>query len=385
MNERVKYIASFDIDGNKAENRNNVLSSANKINYIVDTLNKIGYGVDIISTSHTLNKKCYSGKIFRWGNNTLKLFPTTWRGRFFFKILNSILMQMSFLFYLLVHLHKKDIVIIYHSYATLWFNLLIKFKGATLIVECEEIYGDIFGKKWMSFLEHELLKFADAYIYPTLLLNKIVNKSNKPYLVVHGAYRDLGGKFFSDNQVECVIFDSNIYHVAYTGILDPKKGCLDVVKAAEYLDSSFYIHILGFGSQEEICRLNQLIDELKNKTDCHISYDGVRKGIEYSNYLSKINLGICALDHTQSFVNTQFPSKIISYMAAGIPVLCSDIETIKTCDVADGITFYHGINPIDIADGIKKAREKKNIDIGSVLKKCDEKFIEELTMILKKM
>ena len=74
MNNRVFYIASFDIDANKVENRVNILSSANKINYIISVLNELGYYVDIISTSHTLNRKCYSGKLYRWGTNTIKTF-----------------------------------------------------------------------------------------------------------------------------------------------------------------------------------------------------------------------------------------------------------------------------------------------------------------------
>ena len=379
---RIKYIASFDIEANKAENRVNMLSSANKINYIITVLNELGYGVDVISMSHTLNHKCYSGKTINWGANTIKLFPTTWRGNVFCKILNLIVMNSSIFIYLLIHLKKHDTVIMYHSYGYMWINILFMLKGVHLIEECEEVYGDIFGKKWMSFLEHKLLTKAYSYIYPTELLNSIVNTNNKPYLVVHGSYKDVGAQFFSDCKPETVVFDPNLYHVAYTGILDPKKGCMDVVKAAEFLDGSYYIHILGFGSQEEIDMIEQLINELSKKSKCKVTFDGLRKGIEYTNYLKHLDLGLCTLDTEEAFTLTQFPSKIISYMAAGVPVLCSEAKAIKTCDVSSAITFYEGNSPKAIAEGIMTAKIKGRIDTRQLLEDCDEKFKVELKSLL---
>ena len=56
INNRVFYIASYNSDSNNIENRLNVLSSSNKINYIITILNELGYGVDLLSYSHTLNK-----------------------------------------------------------------------------------------------------------------------------------------------------------------------------------------------------------------------------------------------------------------------------------------------------------------------------------------
>lgn len=384
INKRVFYIASYNADENSIENRLNVLSSANKINYIITVLNELGYGVDVISYSHTLNNKCYSGKKIKWGNNSIKLFPTTWRGGILKKILNLLVLDISMFFYILTHIHKDDKVIMYHSYSILWVNALFMLKGVHLIEECEEIYGDIYGKKWMSFLEHKLLTRASAYMYPTELLNSIVNIKNKPYLVVHGAYKDVGAQFFSDCKPETVEFDPLLYHVAYTGILDPQKGCMDVVKAAEYLDGSYYIHILGFGSQAEIDMINEIKKELASKSECKISFDGLRKGAEYTNYLKHLNLGLCTIDSEEAFTLTQFPSKIISYMAAGVPVLCSEAKAIMTCDVSSAITFYKGNSPKAIADGIVQARNKGRMDTKQLLDDCDRRFKVELNKLISK-
>lgn len=383
MNKRVKYIASFDIDSNIAENRVNVLSSANKINYIISVLNQLGYGVDVISYSRTLNKRCYLGKKVLWGkNNTIKLFPTTWHGGNFKKFINLIILNTCLFFYILKYVYKNDIVILYHSYGFLWLNVLLKIMNVYLIEECEEIYGDIFGNKFMSTIEQKFLSKADAYIFPTSLLDNIVNKNNKPSIVVHGSYKDVGSYFFSDSNKESVYFDPSLYHVAYTGILDPKKGCLDVIKASEFLDESFYIHILGFGTEEEVKNVRQMINEISLNTKCKVTYDGLRKGMEYTKYLQFINLGVCTLDISQDFINTQFPSKIISYMSSGVPVLCSKAKAIMTCDVSSAITFYEGCSPYDIAKGIIIARQKPIINTQQLLEECDYNFKKNLLKLI---
>ena len=383
-NKRIKYIASFDVDSNKKENRVNMLSSANKINYMLTVMNELGIGVDIISTSHTLNKKCYSGKTITLGDNTLKLFPTTWRGSLILKAINALVLRSSLFLYLISHVKHGDKVMIYHSYGHLWINKLLSMMGVNIIEECEEIYGDIFGKPRLAERERKALQGCYAYIYPTRLLNEVVNKKGAPYLVIHGAYKDVGASFFDDKVCdEPSLANRNKYHIAYTGILDPKKGCIDMVKAAEFLDDNYHIHILGFGGDDEIRILNESIANIKDKTSCEVTYDGLRKGAAYSKYLSLLNLGVCTLNTEQGFIQTQFPSKIISYLAAGIPVLCSNVEAIKTSDVASAITFYQGNSPKEIAEGIKAARVKGPIDSKQLLLDCHERFKKEIYELIK--
>lgn len=378
---RIKYIASFDVDSNKGENRLNMLSSANKINYILTVMNELGIGVDIISTSHTLNKECYPGKLIILGDNTLKLFPTTWRGGALLKIINAVVLRTSLLFYLLRHVKRGEKVLIYHSYGFLWINSLFKRMGVQVIEECEEIYGDIFGKPRLAKKEWRVLQECYAYIYPTRLLNGIVNKKGAPFLIIHGAYKDVGAQYFSELAYEELSFsDKTKYHVGYTGILDPKKGCLDVIKAAEFLDENYHIHILGFGDEDTVKRE---IEEIRTKTKCEVTFDGLRKGEAYTHYLNHLDLGVCTLNTGQGFVNTQFPSKIISYMAAGLAVLCSDVEAIRTSDVADAITFYQGNGAEAIAKGIMTAKKKGRVDTRKLLNDCHERFKKEINELIK--
>lgn len=387
--KKIKYIVSYDVQSNHKENRVNVLASSNKIDYIVTVLNDLGYQVELISTSQTLNKKCYPGKEIKIGQNVLRLFPTTWRGGVFFKCLNAAIMRLNIWNYLRKNVSFGEKVIIYHSAGNMWIlDYLKKHKKAYVIEEVEEIYGEIFQNRKLAEKEKKKLQIADSYIYPTILLDTVVNKNQKPSLVVHGAYvnteynrRTQEGNVFEND--DSAFFENGKYHVGYTGILDPQKGCLAIVKAAEHLDENYHIHILGFGSQSEIDVLNDCISETRKKTTCLITFDGVRSGAAYEEYLKKLDLGICPVDSQKDFILTQFPSKVISYMVNGLPVLCSNIETVKTSNVADAVMFYHGDEPKDIAEAIAVARKQmRHVDARKIINECHEKFIKEIGVLL---
>lgn len=387
--KRIKYIVSYDVQSNHMENRVNVLASSNKIDYIVSVLNGLDYQVELISTSQTLNKKFYPGKKIKIGQNVLRLFPTTWRGGLLLKCVNTAIMRLSIWNYLRKNVSPGEKVIIYHSSGNMWIlNYLKKYKKAYVIEEVEEIYGEIFQNRNLAEKEKKKLQIADAYIYPTMLLDDIVNKCKKPSLVVHGAYvnTDYNRKTQAGNVLDTddsAVFEDERYHIGYTGILDPQKGCLSIVKAAKYLDEKYHIHILGFGSQNDIDVLNNCIFEISEHTKCKITFDGVRRGAAYEEYLKKLDIGICLVDSQKDFILTQFPSKVISYMVNGLPVLCSDIDTVKTSDVADAVIFYDGDEAEDIAEAITIARtQMKHMDANKIIKKCHEKFIKEIEVLL---
>ena len=59
---KLKYLAFYDTNSNKAENRNYVLSAANKLSYMFEAIHKAGADFDVVSASGTLNKRPVSSK-----------------------------------------------------------------------------------------------------------------------------------------------------------------------------------------------------------------------------------------------------------------------------------------------------------------------------------
>ena len=80
-------------------------------------------------------------------------------------------------------------MLVYHSlgYAGM-VRLLRKLKKFRLILEVEEVYGDVSGREWDRRKEFRLFSVADAYVLPTQLLNETINPGKKPYVLLHGTY-----------------------------------------------------------------------------------------------------------------------------------------------------------------------------------------------------
>ena len=85
---------------------------------------------------------------------------------------------------------RKSVVLVYHSCFYMKIVCLLKrIKKITIILEVEEIFGDVANNEKISLKELKYFKIGDAYIFPTIMLHEKINTSNKPYAIAHGTYR----------------------------------------------------------------------------------------------------------------------------------------------------------------------------------------------------
>lgn len=355
---KIKYVAFFDFQDSQVQ-RNFVTSACNKIESICQILIGKGYSVEIISPSAVIEDKfkIYKGEVVKRNSNLkLKKF-FSWGGKS--KILNTfkiIWHLVSLFFYLLLKTKKEDKIIVYHSLGyyniILWAKRLRKFK---MILEVEEVYQDVDAPKYKFMAKNEFAMFraANAFIFPTELLNKKINPLNKPYGIMYGTYT-------VEQQIIEKFKDGKI-HVVYSGTFDPRKGgAKAAVESAEFLPENYHLHICGFGSSDEVENIIKLIHEISNKTDATISYDGLKKGKDYTELLQKCHIGLSTQNPTGDFNDTSFPSKILSYMANGLSVVSIKIPVLLNTEIENQITFYEVQEPKDIAKAIMKAPEKQD-------------------------
>lgn len=181
----MKYLVYYDTPANKAENRGYSPAAAAKIDYMCAVLNRLGVPVELISASVTGNRKGCGGKLVWLPEKTcLKLFPCMGIGKLTKRLLGRLLFQLQLFFYLLFHIRKGEPMLVYHSlgYAGM-LRLLRKLKKFRLILEVEEVYGDVSGQEWDRRKEFRLFSVADAYVLPTQLLNETINPGKKPYVL----------------------------------------------------------------------------------------------------------------------------------------------------------------------------------------------------------
>lgn len=377
----MKYLAYYDTPDNAEENRNYALSAANKVTYICDAINRVGIPVEIISASGTCNRKGCQGKTVQvTEKTTLKLFPCMGTGGRLKRVMSRMLFKARYFAYLLFHTRKNEKVVVYHStgYASL-IMLLKKIKKIHLILEVEEIYADVSGKEDERKLEFRLFQMADAYIFPAKRMNDLINTQGKPCTLICGTYqteKDLGVQFDELQWKDKI-------HCVYAGIFDPRKGGVQAaMDAARYLPAQYHMHILGFGSENEVKNVQNQIEEIKELGGCGISYDGCLRGEEFIRFLQCCHIGLSTQNPKAAFNDTSFPSKILTYMANGLRVVTVRIPVVEESPVGQWMHYYDESEPVEIAKAIMNVKLDDNRDSRKIVSQLDRAFVTDIKRFL---
>jgi glycosyltransferase involved in cell wall biosynthesis len=370
----MKYIIHYDI--NKNEGRNYVLAATNKADYIIHTLNDNGIDVDIISASLTSIKRYVKGSKTKINNNTtLTKLPAFKWGNKFQKLIAYIWQNISLLFYLIFMTKKDEQIIAYHSLSTMLpIRLAKQIKKFKLILETEEIYSDVIGDNKKRIKELKFFKLADKYIFPTSMLNDLVNTENKPYTIIHGTYEV--------EKERNVSFNDDKIHVVYAGTFDPRKGGATAATAAEFLPQNYHIHILGFGTEHDTKLIKNIINDTNAKHGATVTYDGLLSGEDYIQFLQKCQIGLSPQNPDADFNATSFPSKILSYMANGLKVVTIRIPAIESSAIGDSMYYYDTQTPQKIAEAILTANSSIAHNEIKTIKQLDENFNIEIIKLL---
>lgn len=375
--KKIFYMAYYN-STNSSERRNAVLSSVNKMNYICEALENNGYNTEIVSASGATEKKfCKSKKVKLTDKTTLKLFSSLPRLNRIVSVIDRVILKTKLFLYMIKNTNKDSIVMVYHSlgYMSL-VKRLKKLKGFKLIIEAEEIYGDVIGDEKTSQKEYEFFKIADAFIFPTELLSEKVNTEKKPEAIIYGTYhieKELP-KLFSDGKIHCV----------YAGTFDPRKGgAIASAESAMFLDENYHVHILGFGNEKEKAEMLNTIDNISKKSKADITYDGLLSGEEYIKFIQSCDIGLSTQNPNGKYNDTSFPSKILSYMANGLRVVSIRIPAIEKSAVGKFMYYYDEQTPENIAKAIKSIDFSEEYDSRKTIGVLDKAFICDLKTMLK--
>lgn len=375
--KKIFYMAYYN-STNSSEKRNAVLSSVNKMNYICEALENNGYNTEIVSASGATEKKfCKSKKVKLTDKTTLKLFSSLPRLNRIVSAIDRVILKTKLFLYMIKNTNKDSIVMVYHSlgYMSL-VKRLKKLKGFKLIIEAEEIYGDVIGDEKTSQKEYDFFKIADAFIFPTELLSEKVNTEKKPEVIIYGTYhieKELP-KIFSDDKIHCV----------YAGTFDPRKGgAIASAESALFLNENYHIHILGFGNEKEKAEMLNTIDSISKKSKAKITYDGLLSGEEYIKFIQSCDIGLSTQNPNAKFNDTSFPSKILSYMANGLRVVSARIPVVEESGIGKCVYYYDEQTPENIAKAIKSIDFSEEYDSRKTIGVLDEDFVCDLKTMFK--
>lgn len=346
----IKYVAYFDKQ-DSAVSRNYVTSASNKIEYIAKAIASNGKNVEIKSVSEVTEHrfKVYPSEKKYIARGVLLRLPLSWGGNYWLlRKLRTLWHLIDLLFYLLCKCKKTDTVIVYHSLG--YFDVIRwakRIRNFNLILEVEEIYSDVspMSNYWRN-LEFKMFDIADAFILSNDFLDGKINKYRKPSIVIYGTYKveHKRTEKFNDGKI----------HAIYAGTFDTNKGGAQIaILTAEYLPENYHIHICGFGTEQDIKHIKRMIRYEQARSKAVITYDGLKKGIEFIEFLQSCHIGLSTQKPDGEYNDTSFPSKVLTYMSNGLAVVTIRIPVLEKSAIADALTFYDTPNGKVLADAIK--------------------------------
>lgn len=377
MRKEIKYIGFYNLTESKVKRVAN-LAAINKMDYIADAIQQAGCDVHIISPSWSADDDTTAGfhrkeTIQICPGKKVTFCPTFHTSNKFTRNIKIVYTLFWLFFWLLKNAKRNEKILLYHvQWLSIPIRLAKKIKGFKLILEVEEIYGDVSAiHPYFYTLENKLLKSADTYIFSTeLLVRKL--QPTIPYYILYGEYK----KYQRLSEPT----DDGKIHLLYAGIIDTHKaGAFNAVEAANYLTDKYEMHIIGFGDVE---LLKDRIENVNKKKCCKVSYDGLYSGDEYVKYCQRFHIGLSTQNMDGEYLSSSFPSKILSYMALGLVVVSCNIECVKISQIGELIYYYEYNDPKEIAEAIMSIKISKTNDAARIIQKLNKEFVQNLEILL---
>lgn len=350
-----------------------------KIISISEALRNNGIQVEIISTCNTAAGAGFipGRKLFVEKGVSCRQIPFISTNMGFLRHIQYWLTNLWLSLFLMMKVKKGETVLLYHSIErslpVLFAKNVRKFR---LLLEVEEIYADALKlTKTQTKIEQKIFRAADAFIFPTELLNERVNTENKKYAIIYGTYK-------AEKNL-AAHFDDGRIHVVYAGTLDSHKGgAYAAIRCARFLPDHYCVHILGFGNASEIKAIKDLIEEETRECDGKIVYEGCMKGEKYNQFLQSCHIGLSTQNPTEKFNDSSFPSKILSYLANGLKVVSARIPVVAASEIAPYIEYYDEHKPECIAAAIQNIDMSQTYEGRACITKLQNKFEKSIAELM---
>lgn len=376
MTIRMRNIFYLGYYGNMENIRTVSPAGKTMMDYIINSLERIDNDFTVISPAQATTN--INRKEIITDNKRIIFLRSYSSNLFILRIINRFRRKFNLYNELNKLLSDGDTLIVYHSLA--YIDILKKIrrkKKINLILQVCEIYADVLEDKKERVKEIKWIETADKYIFSTERLEQILNINKKEYAICMGMYK-------YNDIVHDSIFNDDLIHVVYAGTFDLRKGGGQAaVTAAEYLNDKYHLHILGFGSEEQILEIKDLIKIVSEKSQCKLSYDGLKIGNDYINFIKSCHIGLSTQNPNATFNETSFPSKILSYMSNGLRVVSIKIPVIENSRVGKYLTYYERQTPEEIANAIMSVNINDDYSARKIIEELDSSFFVQLKKLLR--
>lgn len=356
-------------------------SARAKVEYIKNALKEEGYAVHLFSPIRYKSQKFHFSNYLKLhiDDQENQIYPLSIGGNYsYIKIVSYILVYFQLIWYVLAKVARKDRVILYHSLPdTKIIKFLCLLFKKNVFLEVEEIYNAVY--KITSEIDKEKA-IISGFVKGYLLVNSIIGekcKLNKPQVVCEGQYRMIQKK---PKQVRN---DNGVINLLYAGVIEENSDAFLALSVARLLDTSYFLHIAGYGDKKTIELLNLKIRELNsNPKCCHAIYYGCLHGGDYENLMSLCSIGLCTRMLQDNLSDYTFPSKVFAYLTRNLKVICTPISCVLNSTISESIVFSKDTSAENLVEAIKQATRVNVIDNSVAVASEDARFKKEIIKLL---
>lgn len=376
----IYYVGYYDKLRNGKAIRSYSLAAAKKMDYLVSVFRRLHRESVILSASFIKEK---TGGFFKATNEsiaegiTLSL-PSSWgANNKLLRILRILWSQWSLFFRLLKHCGKKDTVVVYHNYGyAIPVLLAYAIKRFHLVLEIEEQYQMVWNlthyQKWK---ENLLLQHGkkNALVVSEVLAERL---GIPEPIVSYGNYNAYQGQIPEKNYSENIV-------LVYTGSIDPvKNSAMAAVEMMRHLPEQYVLKLSGPIAKGYATVFRSALDAVNNQVGRQACiYLGVLGDEAYQQLLLSAHIAL-NLQQAGDFGSFLFPSKILSYMSYGLPVVSTRGESIVQSAMADLISFTEDFTPKSAAEAVRSCKLCSGREILEQLEQLNELFAEKLKNIV---
>lgn len=367
---KIIYITSYN---SAISERDLEISLAEKTcsEYIISCFKQEGYVVNVLSTGVGKKRSYFTTCKRKIDNSEIQYFFPSLKApkSYVLKILNQFLVYTGIFLWLLFKSEREDIVLVYHNNLLSHFYGLMGVLNKNLSFVVGELYSAVYNKGYSEIeIEKRRLQKGKRYIFANDIMAQRLEKEDCS-TVCYGNTSFLG----SSRHV-----DKSIIKIVYAGKIETGRvsDAFVAVETARYLPHGYEVSIIGYGSDTDIEKLRQLIEEInKERDDEIVSYNGCLYGTELDDFIMDCDIGLCPRVLDDNASDYCFPSKTLVYMTHGVIPLCPKLKNLYGSKVSSGILFIQGeLTPENIAKTIVNHKNGTQVDYKVLLDGVDKDF-----------
>lgn len=354
-------------------------SVISKIDYVTSSLKEIGRKVTIVSVAPSVKGKFNGYEKTVDDKESHIYFKSNHTNNALIDKFNFILQNLRILAFLIKNAIRSDTVIVYHSlYNRFWLKLYNKFFAHNLILQIEDVFSALSEKnRKFANTEWRLFRSMKKCICVNDILREDLFDVGRTMLS-YGSY-NTPPIFEKENYEKC--------RLVYAGVIEQeRKAAFLAVEAMKYLSDKYELHILGFGNDNDISALSDVIENINSSKKCEcVQFHGRMQGEEYFKFLQSCDIALSthAYDETSMLsADYTFPSKIIVYLSNNLKVVAQRLKVLEKSEVAQFLSFYDRPEPELIADAIESTNVSDDFNSIGLIVQLDKHFKEELSKML---